>query len=189
MRDDHPDTKLRFPEDLGGAKNNAEAAVLRARVRLHEAQAEFDEKRTKTPEQVETDYEAYKAKRLAEYETRLTRSKPINERAARLRSEVADWQPPSEDHEHLKKLMVQQLDILLDNEGRLPKRPEFSQTAMEDHNHTLRWMEESWIVQCKEQLTEALKKANAPDAWRGNVVWIEELIASVPPPPGTFEED
>lgn len=189
MREDSNDAPLRFSEPLPqGAKNNEEMAVLRTKEFLDEEQADLDIEEAKTSEEVEAEYEAYKIKCVAEYEESYARKKPINERVLRLRTEVADWQPPSEDHECLKKFMVEALDMALKHDAKLPEKPEFPKTAAERQRDHVEWMRDL-VIRCKDEYAEALDKASSPDAWRGNRVWLEDLIASVPPPSGSFKEE
>jgi len=188
MKEDPSDAKLRFPEpSAGGAKNNVEARVLRESALLDEERAELDAELAKTPEQVEAEYEAHKTKCLRDYKERIAQAKPIHEHVTRVRSEVADWQPPSPDHEGLKMFMLEQLDIALAHEAELPPKPEFPKTASVWHSDHVRWLQD-YVDRLENDLREIVEAANAPDAWQGDRAWIESLIASVPPPPGRFED-
>ncbi len=188
MREDANDAPLRFPDPLPrGARNNAEITVVRTKEFLDEEQADLDTEEVKTQEEVEAEYVAHKFKQMAEYEERYARVKPINERVLRMRAEVADWQLPSEDHERLKGFMIEVLDMALKHEGKFPEKPEFPKTAAEWHSDDVEWQRDL-VIRLKREYEEALDEANSPSAWRGNRAWLEDLIASVPPPPGSFEE-
>lgn len=183
MREDSSDAQLRFPEPPFYTKGSHEK-IEKRRASLSESEQELRDEKTKTPEQVEAEYEAHKIRQLDEYEKTYAKNKPINDRITRLRSEVADWQSPSEEHEGFKKFMLRQLDETTEWDTELPKLPVFKETATEWHAKNIGWLE-TYVERCKELLQE---ETDSPDVGKTHVEWIMDLICSVPPPPGRFEQ-
>jgi hypothetical protein len=183
MRDDCLDAPLRMPEP-DFIKRGSPSEIGRREAELRRYETELHDEQVKTPEQIAAEFEAYKAKRLAEYEETYARRKPIYERVTRLRSEVSDWKPPTEDHENFKRFMLEQLDETTKWDAELPEKPVFKETAEEWHADEIEWLE-GRIARCEELLQEEI---NSPDIRKGHIQWLEELMASVPPPPGRFKE-
>lgn len=187
MREERNDAPLRFPDPSPlEAKNYAEIALKREEDYLRDAQKELADAEAKTSEQVEAEYEAHKAERMAEYEESYARKKSINERVLRRRAEVADWQPPGADYEPLKGFMVHQMDLALKHEARLPEKPEFPKTAVKWHSDDIEWQCD-YVERLENDVASARARVNSGPQ-RGHRAWLEDLIASVPPPPGSFEK-
>lgn len=181
MRDDSLDTKLRLPE-FGFHRTGTKEKIAEREADLEDEQDELLRLQGKEPAEIEASYERYKAKALRDYEEETQRVQPVYERITAMRAQVADWQPPTPEHEDFKLLLIRQLDEALDYDGRLPKRPQFEETAEEWHAKLIEYSERR-VERCKELLEDERSK---PDYQNVAVDWIRALVESVPPPPGRF---
>jgi hypothetical protein len=76
-----------------------------------EAKSEIVRLSALTPEQAETEAAEEYARELARSEAYNLKTTTNNARFLAMRSKVADWQPPTSEHEGLKRFMLEQLDL------------------------------------------------------------------------------
>lgn len=59
----------------------------------------------------------------AAYESEVEHKRAVRDRLLTMRAKVADWKPPTSEHEGLKKFMVEQLDSTIDWDGKVYLTP------------------------------------------------------------------
>lgn len=183
MRDYDLGAPLRLPEDDFVTKGSEQDVAKRlADVRRYER--ELRDELAKTHEEIEAEFERDKAKQWAEYKETYARRLPIYERVQRLRAQVADWVPPTPEHEGFKKFMLQQLDETTKWDAELPKEPTFPDTAAEYHAQEVKYLEDR-VKLYRKWLQEEI---DSPDVQQSRIDWIKDLIKSVPPPAGSFKD-
>lgn len=144
---------------------------LRDRLRLY--RSDLAEAKTMTLAQAKVLRDVEEQQRLKEKKTYAERHAVLRRRYETLRAEVEAWQPPTKDHEGLKKLMLDQIETCrFDYEGSY--EPYMPPPAKE------------WLAQRIKMLEEDVARAEAEieeekEHLRRNNEWIDKLYASLPP--------
>lgn len=73
--------------------------------------------RAMTPAEFSAHGEALKKTRLEQYKNSLAAQRAEIKKVADMREQVAQWNPPTDDHEGLKAFMLQQLNLSLEDDG------------------------------------------------------------------------
>lgn len=84
---------------------------------LEKNRAALDRLVKMTSQECDAEERKERGEALHAHQTHADRCKAIRERLLAMRSRVADWTPPTSDHEGLKKFMIQQLDETLKYDG------------------------------------------------------------------------
>ena len=104
MRDDPPDAPI--PDEFKPSDHNA--------VKLEKAKVRLLKLRDMTPEQINAEHRT-KWDAAYEYATNYEREKELQEERYRaMLAKVAEWNPPSPEHDGLKKFMREQLESSID---------------------------------------------------------------------------
>jgi hypothetical protein len=181
MRDDSLTARLRMPEKDFSQSGSPEK-IAKREADIREEERDLRDVESRTTAEVETAFATYKAEALADYAESYERVLPVYERLTQMRSQVADWTPPTAEHEDFKKFLLSQLDDGLKWDGRLPEKPEFEPTAKAWQANEIDWRKRR-IARSNELLEE---EKNRPDQYVDHTKWILDLVNSVPPPAGRF---
>ena len=114
---------------------------------------------------------------LKTLEEQKAKVKAVNARLTKLRSQVADWQSPSSDHDNFKKFMLEQLDTTIEHDGTVSsyyedkvKRPISAESWLKDQIESA---EHSIEYHTKEHKAEV-------ERTEGRNKWLADLRSSVP---------
>lgn len=163
MRDEPLDAPI--PEKFEASTYNADELV-KARAALAKAEGlTLSEKQAKG--------ESLKREHIAHHIEWLTKEQATNDYLAKLRTAVADWTPPSSDHEELKKFMLQQIDASVEDVAYIEKEIDAAEgkSAIEfftEHVESLRWNVDCHTKGDREERERAEKRT----------LWVKQLRAS-----------
>ena len=181
MRDDRHDAQLRLP-DPGWSTAGSIEEVRRCERRLAESEEEISKLEAMSEAEIQRAFDDYNQERLQEWEETCRKRHPIRQRLTDMRARVADWYPPTAEHEPFKKFLLQQINSTLEHDGNIPDKPRISGTAQDHHEAMLKFARRS-ISYAQERLQSEQDK---PDVQQTRIVWIRELVRSIPPTPGIF---
>ena len=83
--------------------------------------------------QMRADYE----KRISDYKHYAERETAMNEKYAKVRKEVEEWIPPTEEHEGLKKFALEQIDMCVTKQEYINKYLEKSKEEFDDSDEAV----------------------------------------------------
>ena len=89
----------------------------------------FDEAKN----QMKADYE----KRISDYKAYAERETAMNEKYAKVRKEVEEWIPPTEEHEGLKKFALEQIDMSMTKQKYIDEYLEKSKEEFDDSDEAV----------------------------------------------------
>lgn len=89
----------------------------------------FDEAKV----QMKADYE----KRISDYKRYAERETSMNEKYAKVRKEVEEWIPPTEEHEGLKKFALEQIDMSMTKQKYIDEYLEKSKEEFDDSDEAV----------------------------------------------------
>lgn len=162
MRDEPKDAKIpdKFePNDYNAkalAKAKKELSALKAMTLDVAKQSAADEHR----------------KAVREYDKHVSEVKATANRLHAMRSKVADWTPPSPDHQGLKDFMIEQIDTTLKHDGRVWRDVPVLMSGKA-------WLESN--IEAAERsvqyhMEEARKEVERAE---GRTLWVKQLRASL----------
>lgn len=166
MRDEASDAVI--PEKLPGTGDYNVESLAKAKKRL----ADIKKMSLATAAQrAQTDYDEAVAAR----DKHIKEVTETRERLDAMRAQVADWAPPTNDHNGLKKFMIEQLDETIRFDG----------TVSEYYTKIEKKSPEEWLESARASAqrdidyhTRELAEAQQRDAERQQ--WVDELRSSVP---------
>jgi hypothetical protein len=114
-------------------------------------------------------------KALKAYERHVAEVKVLRDRLITMRFKVATWEPPSQDHDGLKKFMIQQLDNIIENDGQVLDAPPKKKSGKD-------WKAEK-IVCLENEITynQEAQRKEIQQAKR-DTLWVERLRDSLEAP-------
>lgn len=83
--------------------------------------------------QMRADYE----KRISDYKAYAERETAMNEKYAKVRKEVEEWIPPTEEHEGLKKFALEQIDMSMTKQKYIDEYLEKSKEEFDDSDEAV----------------------------------------------------
>ena len=83
--------------------------------------------------QMRADYE----KRISDYKAYAERETAMNEKYAKVRKEVEEWIPPTEEHEGLKKFALEQIDMSMTKQKYIDEYLEKSKEKFDDSDEAV----------------------------------------------------
>ena len=83
--------------------------------------------------QMRADYE----KRISDYKAYAERETAMNEKYAKVRKEVEEWIPPTEEHEGLKKFALEQIDMCVTKQEYIDEYLEKSKEEFDDSDEAV----------------------------------------------------
>lgn len=84
--------------------------------------------------QMRADYE----KRISDYKAYAERETAMNEKYAKVRKEVEEWIPPTEEHEGLKKFALEQIDMSMTKQKYIDEYLEKSKEEFDDSDEAVK---------------------------------------------------
>ena len=84
--------------------------------------------------QMRADYE----KRISDYKAYAERETAMNEKYAKVRKEVEEWIPPTEEHEGLKKFALEQIDMCVTKQKYIDEYLEKSKEEFDDSDEAVK---------------------------------------------------
>lgn len=145
----------------------------RALKKLEEAnKMTFDEAKI----QMRADYE----KRISDYKRCVKRETAMNKKYAKVRKEVEEWIPPTEEHEGIKKFALEQIDMSMTKQKYLDEYLEKSKEEFDDSDEAVQKYINDNIQYCKDSLDRAYK------SWKEEIertekknIWIQKFLESI----------
>lgn len=132
----------------------------------------FDEAKT----QMKLDYE----NRISEYKHIAEKWSAMNEKYTKVRKEVEAWNPPTEEHEGLKKFALKQIDMCMTTQEKIDKYLEKSKEIFDGSDKAVQKYKSKIIAACQEQV------ANSYESWleeqkraMSKNEWISEFLESL----------
>lgn len=111
-------------------------------------------------------------KRISEYKCYTDKENAMNEKYAKVRKEVEEWNPPTEDHQGLKKFALEQIDMCVTKQEYIDGYFEKSKEVFDDSDEAVEKYISENIQLCKERLDRAyenykaeIKRANEKNEW------------------------
>lgn len=164
MRDEPHGT----PIPLSGIPSGSDSCYHQER--LKEAKGELKRFREMTEKQwadfLNTDYE----NRLQQYHEHTEKVRIVHDRYAKMRAAVADWFPPTKEHDNFKEFMINQIDESLEYTS-MPETP--NRASAEEFIESAKWDVDYHSKRIKED----------SDCRKSRSEWIVALDQSVPRPP------
>ncbi len=164
QRDDGPNTPPILDEKVSDYHEKA----------LAEAKANLEAVRNQKPNDVIQAHAAYVARTEAENARSVETKTNIVNRLNAMLAKVVQWEPPSPEHEGMKKFMINQLHTTIDFDGK-PYTTEPIRDPDEWHRKNIESAE--WSVAYHEKgLREETERVNSRNQWK------RQLLESVPLP-------
>ena len=122
---------------------------------------------------------AYK-RRISDYKSWAEKESFMNEKYAKVRKEVEEWIPPTEEHQGLKKFALEQIDMCITKQEYIDEYLEKSKEVFDDSNEAVK----KYIgdnIQCyKDNLDRAYKswKEELERTEKKNI-WIKKFLESI----------
>lgn len=165
LREDSGD-QIRLPEKQDD--------LLQREARVKAAKKDLDKILAKTSEEKEED--ASRAWELVNthYRGLLARREVELRRYEKMLVQVTTWEPPTPDHENLKKFMIELINDGIGYDCKMPVAPE--RISAEDYYSEMK----NYCMRALENAERALEQAN--NSGNADSEWILALFESVPPP-------
>ena len=140
--------------------------------RLEEARAGYEEFKAMSFEDAKAEMLRAYADRIDMYKTMLENSLKRNEQYAKVRQEVEDWNPPTEDHCELKKFALKQIDMCIDTQEQIDRYRKYaneqlddSDSAVAEYIHEQTEVRRQNVKRAKESWKEELKRTEGKNEW------------------------
>jgi hypothetical protein len=170
MRDDPLDAPLKRPSSSFDSIEHHQKGI-------EKAEKEIGRIQQLTDKQVAWELKSENDLLLKEHEKSVASVTAVRERLLRMRSQVADWQPPENgEFEGFKKFMLQQLDETIKWDGDVPDPPTIKTDVEEWRRERIK--SSKWSLNYH---TEHLAKGQ--ERHKSRVDWMKQLEASVAIPP------
>lgn len=126
--------------------------------------------------QMKTAYE----KRISDYKSWAEKESLMNEKYAKVRKEVEEWIPPTEEHQSLKKFALEQIDMCITKQEYIDEYLEKSKEVFDDSNESVEKYISDNIQYCKDSLDRAYKswKEELERTEKKNI-WIKKFLESI----------
>lgn len=119
-------------------------------------------------------------KRISDYKSLAEKEIAMNQKYAKVRKEVEEWIPPTEEHQGLKKFALEQIDMCVTKQEWIDEYLEKSQEIFDDSDEAVEKYIRN-IIECrKEDLDMAYKswKEELERTEKKNI-WIREFLESI----------
>lgn len=126
--------------------------------------------------QMKTAYE----RRISDYKRYAEKEIAMNQKYAKVRKEVEEWIPPTEEHQGLKKFALEQIDMCVTKQEYIDEYLEKSKETFDDSDEAVEKYISDNIQYCKEKLDRAYKswKEELERTEKKNI-WIKMLLESI----------
>jgi len=163
MREDPLDKPI--PEKIEPSDYHAKA--------LNDARKTLTRLEKMEPEEAMQEADAEFREREAYFEEHKRKTTATRNRLVAMRSKVADWQPPTNNHEGLKNFMIEQLDRTIKYDG------EVHESLKPTHKTGAEWLAEN-IESAKHDIAYHTEQYGKDvERTRGRNDWVRELRASL----------
>lgn len=124
------------------------------------------------------------SKRVADYIKIINRSKLINSRYAKVRKEVEDWIPPTEEHSGIKKFALEQIDMCIVPSDEIAAYEEKVSCNLDDCDESVKTYIDELIMYCRDNVDayqrrwrEELERTKSKNKFMGQFVKsFEEVV-------------
>lgn len=118
-----------------------------------------------TREELDAEYQTAYDKAKVEYDLKEIERESMRKRYADMLEKVKNWQPPTSDHENLKKFAISQLEDSIDYDCRyhefsFPDKDSWIETEMKSDEYIIKYLN-----YYKEQYAEEVKKCQERTKW------------------------
>lgn len=118
--------------------------------------------------------------RISDYKRYTEREIAMNEKYAKVRNEVETWNPPTEDHQGLKRFALEQIDMCVTKQKCIDEYLEKSKEVFDDSDEAVEKYISYNIRYCKEELDRAYKswKEELERTEKKNI-WMKKFLESI----------
>lgn len=119
-------------------------------------------------------------RRISDYKSCAEKEVAMNQKYAKVRKEVEEWIPPSEEHQSLKKFALEQIDMCITKQKYIDEYLEKSKEAFDDSDEAVEKYISDNIQYCREALDKAYKswKEELERTEKKNI-WIRKFLESI----------
>ena len=148
--------------------------------RYEKALEDFNEANNLTFDNAKIQMKAAYEMRISDYKSWAEKESLMNEKYAKVRKEVEEWIPPTEEHQGLKKFALEQIDMCITKQEYIDEYLEKSKEVFDDSNEAVEKYISDNIQYCKDSLDRAYK------SWKEEVertekknIWIKKFLESI----------
>ena len=148
--------------------------------RYEKALEDFNEANNLTFDNAKIQMKAAYEKRISDYKSFAEKESLMNEKYAKVRKEVEEWIPPTEEHQSLKKFALEQIDMCITKQEYIDEYLEKSKEVFDDSNEAVEKYISDNIQYCKDSLDRAYKswKEELERTEKKNI-WIKKFLESI----------
>lgn len=148
--------------------------------RYEKALEDFNEANNLTFDNAKIQMKAAYEKRISDYKSWAEKESLMNEKYAKVRKEVEEWTPPTEEHQCLKKFALEQIDMCITKQEYIDEYLEKSKEVFDDSNEAVEKYISDNIQYCKDSLDRAYKnwKEELERTEKKNI-WIKKFLESI----------
>ena len=148
--------------------------------RYEKALEDFNEANNLTFDNAKIQMKAAYEKRISDYKSRAEKESLMNEKYTKVRKEIEEWIPPTEEHQSLKKFALEQIDMCITKQEYIDEYLEKSKEVFDDSNEAVKKYIGDNIQCCKDNLDRAYKswKEELERTEKKNI-WIKKFLESI----------
>lgn len=97
------------------------------------------------------------AKKVSDCKRYAEKATEINRKYQKVRDEVEQWIPPTEDHNGIKKFALEQIDVSMTKQEYIDEYIELSKQSLDDSNKAVEKYRAEYIDDCQKEVNRAYK--------------------------------
>ena len=119
-------------------------------------------------------------RRISDYKSFAEKEIAKNKKYAKVRKEVEEWNPPTEEHQGLKKFALEQIDMCITKQEYIDEYLEISKEVFDDSDEAVEKYINDNIQHCKESLDRAYKSWKEElERTENKNIWIKKFLESI----------
>ena len=148
--------------------------------RYEKALEEFNKANNLTFDEAKIQMKTAYERRISDYKSWAEKESLMNEKYAKVRKEVEEWIPPTEEHQDLKKFALEQIDMCITKQEYIDEYLEKSKEVFDDSNEEVEKYISDNIQYCKDSLDRAYKSWKEElERTENKNIWIKKFLESI----------